>query len=1431
MMRPKTMRRLLVLATGLFLIIGALGAVFIVKQRHLNAKIREQGAQGMREYAAGDFEGARRELFAYLKQRPRDVDAVYAFGVASTKVPTTDGSNIRDAMQAFRRYLDMKPDDDHVQHLLLDLFVEVQDQGSEAIRMAGVILQHNPHDLDAYKAMAIVNGRNRPQYDASLKACEEYLQIDPSNLDIQEQALRMMIALHMPRADVLKRAADYVQAHPNDPRYQLVAAMSSYFEYADTAAPVDQRKADFADMIKWLNAALAQPAPDAKYVVKVVGLLDQLGRFNDSRRILQEAADALHDKTLDVTYAQRLWQEGRCADVIKRTNGIDIATADSQMLAIITLSLNELHQDASAQLLVNELSKRSGDPVAVAWSTALQARLAVTPTSDRHYLLTQYQKALTSDPGNAIIRYLVGEAYLSLGESDLAAQQWQMAAGQVPSWSMPHVRIAALLAAGGSLDKTDLNREAGRGLRAEPSLAAAAMAAFSRYDQAVASGDPQDLRKVLLGEPNRGIPGVQTIQTAVPGEPETLPLYVTLLSDTGAPNDALAAIDQAMKPGPNQSENLLLGLARVSHSKHLGREDALLDLSEKTYGLTPKLAVARALLMLDDNKPPSQALDYLKTAARTGIGEKSMWELSIAQLQEETNPNSATAAWVALGDAYPNDLLVQDTILKASSAWADRDFMGRTVQRVHDLTGDKGINWRVGRARWLLGSSNPKTDSAEAIVILTYVIENALFQQIQPRVLLATALENVGNTAGAIDQLHAANDMSPRNPGIVYQLCRLLGAAARPDESRTYASELTTLPYVPADMLRSAAKIMSAQGNTDLALQLVQRIPGKNDDAAEQAQVAFLYWHQGKISDAATIYFKLLDASVHDPDAVRQIADFFASQNDMPRARQALGQLDSLNLPPGRAALLVADFDEKFGDIAGAKTVLTRAVSTAPSDPAVWRALIGLEIRHGQLADAGNAVADAIKANPANQQFKDLRDRLAAASAVTMTPNTTALLSVLTNDPGNDAAAQTLQVLMDNASHKLDDIQAAQKLADLAGNFPKFFPIYPIAVDEFVRLNNVDRALAMAKRAEEAIPESVQAAQLLTTIYGMTQQWNNMNLAAQQWRQHSLDQPMKADVAIAISDLGMGNGTAAVDTLEPYRAFALKDPGSNTEFITTYVRSLIGAGREDDAAALLRPLAAADAQWRDVWMRLATLTHADAASASAWLTRVVPLVPADSPAEQSRLADAWYGIGAHFNNADAFNTAKDMLQNLIGKPGVSSDSIMTLASAMEMTHDFAGAQAMYRRVLAAGDATPERAPAQNNLAYLLLVHGQPADLPEAESLARAAVASAPNDPQTGSYYDTLARIYVKEGKQAQGEKTFETAQGLQPWNVDIMMALSDSLVQLHQPDKALYWVGQIDTMIRTRDLKLSSEQQQQLSALRQSSTTRPAGAAVSGAGN
>jgi Flp pilus assembly protein TadD len=60
------------------------------------------------------------------------------------------------------------------------------------------------------------------------------------------------------------------------------------------------------------------------------------------------------------------------------------------------------------------------------------------------------------------------------------------------------------------------------------------------------------------------------------------------------------------------------------------------------------------------------------------------------------------------------------------------------------------------------------------------------------------------------------------------------------------------------------------------------------------------------------------------------------------------------------------------------------------------------------------------------------------------------------------------------------------------------------------------------------------------------------------------------------------------------------------------------------------------------------------------------------------------------------------------------------------------AEAAYRRAL---DLDPDRAPALNNLAWLILIHG--GDRNEAEALARRATEVAPDN---ANYADTLQRI-------------------------------------------------------------------------------------------
>src|SRR5206468_3234376 len=68
----------------------------------------------------------------------------------------------------------------------------------------------------------------------------------------------------------------------------------------------------------------------------------------------------------------------------------------------------------------------------------------------------------------------------------------------------------------------------------------------------------------------------------------------------------------------------------------------------------------------------------------------------------------------------------------------------------------------------------------------------------------------------------------------------------------------------------------------------------------------------------------------------------------------------------------------------------------------------------------------------------------------------------------------------------------------------------------------------------------------------------------------------------------------------------------------------------------------------------------------------------------------------------------------------------------------------------------------NNLAYVLLVRGDKADLDEARKLAESAVAATPEE---STCHDTLARIYARLSRHDDAVASFRTAIAKDPGNV------------------------------------------------------------------
>src|SRR5690606_7862270 len=135
-----------------------------------------------------------------------------------------------------------------------------------------------------------------------------------------------------------------------------------------------------------------------------------------------------------------------------------------------------------------------------------------------------------------------------------------------------------------------------------------------------------------------------------------------------------------------------------------------------------------------------------------------------------------------------------------------------------------------------------------------------------------------------------------------------------------------------------------------------------------------------------------------------------------------------------------------------------------------------------------------------------------------------------------------------------------------------------------------------------------------------------------------------------------------------------------------------------------------------------------------------------------------------YNDTSCLLKCADILSKLTANTDVDARTWMLLASVNEIQGNYSDAEQGYRRAL---KLDPKNPIAQNNLAYLLLLQNR--EIEEGLELAKQAVAS----PQaTASFYDTLARLYVKVNEKDQAAKTFQEALAMDPNCIDAMIGLA-----------------------------------------------------------
>ena len=322
------------------------------------------------------------------------------------------------------------------------------------------------------------------------------------------------------------------------------------------------------------------------------------------------------------------------------------------------LSLYQLQKKTEADAIDDALKRRSTDNKAAAWGIAISVRYDLTITG--RDAIQQYENALARDRENAVVRCWIGESYQSLGETELATQQWLMAADQTPSWAHPDVLLArASLAAGHTQEAVKYALTA---INLAPELVEShVIIVQAEYRQCIEVPDDAEAAKLITEASN--------IQRALPGEPATLPILATLEARCGKRDDAINTIQTAIAPERHPEPDLLLKLMDVSREQNLGLEDQITARLPADASASPRVALERALEFVRDGKK-SDGFAYLTKAAAAAKDQPVQWKVAQAQFLEMTADPAAKDTWIALGDGNQNDIALQNLILRTASSAA-----------------------------------------------------------------------------------------------------------------------------------------------------------------------------------------------------------------------------------------------------------------------------------------------------------------------------------------------------------------------------------------------------------------------------------------------------------------------------------------------------------------------------------------------------------------------------------------------------------------------------------------------------------------------------------------------------------------------------------------------------------------------------------------
>jgi tetratricopeptide (TPR) repeat protein len=1383
-MKPKTARRLTLVACLVLIAAGAFVGFVLVREAQndrLEAGLR---AQGMKAFTSGNSYEAMHMLGRYLRRAPQDSVALKSYAECRVQVEEADGRHIREAIGVYQRYVDLVPSDAEAKLVLLKLYNKAG-LFLEARQLARSMRPDDPANAQAEHVDVMVEEATAMLGLARVDGAFDALLARLETLDdgARPRILHVegLVARHIDPRDYTR---ELVEGAPDDPRWLIIEAIARARD-ADEAG--QQALVDQVAGVLGIDASSGDitgelTLTDPLLLREAIGALDRMGRFDLSVAAMKVAHESISDLELDRLLARRLAIQHRFKELVHLFDWPDqpIEQVDTMLLVFRTMAELGLDEPKNATPLIAELGSRATrDFRANAWNKALTL---ATPTgaetvSARVEIL---REAVEANPSEPVLSHMLAESLTELGRDDEAISlwratlRWPMAVG----WVTPRIRLSErLLATGQDLQALGVAESA---VRIAPENALASVVWFEALAQVVRSGvdSPTHPETVLaaVSHVREGVDGAEDAEGLELIRDRLLVAHARLLCGLGRLDEAAEEIDNALASSVRPGEFALHALSALSREHRLGREKAIVASATVSFGATPSVIFEQAIEMASRGEEQA-ALDLIDASRENDPWNAREWSIARAKLLEATGrEQDAAAMWRTLAEKYADDVEVMRLVLESDAAASDWMLIQTTIDRFRTLTqareGDTSVLVATARAKGLLHGRPTRRERDEAIMLL----ERAATERqgaVEIRRLLATAhmlndpSRDVRPDLGAAARdLEAASRLAPKDTSLAFELAQLLQLRREFSQSRDLLQRLAQDASLDTTLRLRAARMLIDQGEEKIALETLVPLADVRTGLTEPNEVfelARAFERLGESARATVQFERLSQMTLTDPGIIAAACASYELSGRRDMLAKMSDRLAKLELPASEDAFYNGMRFELAGRVDDAVRCYRESLVHDASNQRASVALVSLLLQTGRYQDALDQANLAQSGLPDDPRLVVLVEQAKFALAGPDEEDLKSLINAMRANPRTTqlgAALEDIRIARENG--KLDDAEALRELVQ------RYRGVLSVQLFCAARLARIDRmlvveAVEIAELAMRSFPDSPEPARLATDLNMMLQRWEAMLTCARTWRQRDLTRPVAAELAVAQALMRLNRFEDASEALRPHVRRAMDSLETNVDLgiISVYCQALAGSGRVDQVITVLEPLLARSATVRSkVALPVGATALPDTQGAEAWIESVRAHVPDGAVDEQIAVAGALSTLAQRSEEPDRSRLLRAALKTLHALVGMDEATPSVLESIGKMHHalrELDAAESAYRQALA---LDPNLVDALNNLAVLTL--DTSGDANEAVSLAsRAARLAGPGSmielETLAGAHEVLATGEADAGNTDAAERAFQAA--------------------------------------------------------------------------